>query len=105
MLHLLHFVYLSKNGYYNFVKITNLQGLILKDLFIYLNGPVQVETAIQKVPYWHSGEVVESFFMVLEGCKGEMRFSGRIIKIEDIPVPVLWPQLHFRIKNNYPVTV
>ena len=56
----------------------------------------------------HSGETVNSFLMVLEGvAKGEMTdFSGRVIKIEDIPASAaLAAAFLFGAKNVFPVNV
>jgi CRP-like cAMP-binding protein len=81
--------------------------------------PEEISSSVSTVPYRlrrhsagtiiaHSGEPVKSFMMVLEGVvKGEMTdFSGRIIKIEDIPAPgALASAFIFGSKNNYPVNV
>lgn len=55
-----------------------------------------------------SGDTVSSFLMVIEGkVKGEMvDYSGRVIKIEDIPAPgALAPAFLFGNSNRYPVNV
>lgn len=55
-----------------------------------------------------SGETVKSFMMVITGIvKGEMTdFSGRIIKIEDIPAPgSLASAFIFGSRNRFPVNV
>lgn len=56
----------------------------------------------------HSGDIVNSFTMVIEGVvKGEMiDFAGRIIKIENIPPSgALASAFIFGPKNTYPVNV
>ncbi len=55
-----------------------------------------------------SGEPVHSLMIVTEGVvKGEMMdYSGRVIKIEDIPAPgALAPAFLFGNKNRFPVNV
>jgi CRP-like cAMP-binding protein len=55
-----------------------------------------------------SGDPVSGFMMVIEGkVKGEMTdYSGRVIKIEDIPAPgALAPAFLFGNRNRYPVNV
>jgi CRP/FNR family transcriptional regulator, dissimilatory nitrate respiration regulator len=55
-----------------------------------------------------SGEAVNFFMVVLTGTvKGEMvDFSGKFIKIEDIPAPgALAPAFVFGNKNRYPVNI
>lgn len=96
------------------------------DLNILVNAPVfrgmdpeEISSAISSVPYRirkyragtliaHSGEVVKSFILVLDGLvKGEMTdFAGRVIKIEDIPAPgALASAFIFGSKNTFPVNV
>jgi CRP-like cAMP-binding protein len=56
----------------------------------------------------HSGEKVNSMIIVLNGTvKGEMvDYSGRVIKIEDIPAPgALASAFLFGNRNNFPVNV
>lgn len=56
----------------------------------------------------YSGSTVTSFMMVISGMvKGEMiDFSGRIIKIEDIPAPgAVASAFIFGSKNRFPVNV
>jgi CRP-like cAMP-binding protein len=79
----------------------------------------EVESAISVTPYRirrfkdgsmisQSGEPVNSFMMVIEGVvKGEMvDFSGRIIKIEDIPASgALASAFIFGSRNRFPVNV
>ena len=55
-----------------------------------------------------SGEIVESLIIVMNGVvKGEMvDYSGRVIKIEDIPAPgALASAFIFGNKNKFPVNV
>jgi CRP-like cAMP-binding protein len=55
-----------------------------------------------------SGEAVNFFMLVLTGTvKGEMvDYSGKLIKIEDIPAPgALAPAFVFGNKNRYPVNI
>ena len=55
-----------------------------------------------------SGEQVHSLMIVISGAvKGEMvDFTGRTIKIEDIPAPgALAPAFMFGMKNRFPVNV
>jgi CRP-like cAMP-binding protein len=55
-----------------------------------------------------SGEQVNSLVVIVEGVvKGEMvDYSGRVIKIEDIPAPgALAPAFMFGSRNRYPVNV
>jgi CRP-like cAMP-binding protein len=55
-----------------------------------------------------SGETVKSLMIVVAGIvKGEMvDYSGRVIKIEDIPAPgALAPAFLFGNRNKYPVNV
>jgi CRP-like cAMP-binding protein len=79
----------------------------------------EVESAISVTPYRirrfkdgsmisQSGEPVNFFMMVIEGVvKGEMvDFSGRIIKIEDIPASgALASAFIFGSRNRFPVNV
>jgi len=56
----------------------------------------------------HSGEPVDSLIIVIKGnTKGEMvDYTGRIIKIEDIPAPgALASAFIFSKKNRFPVNV
>ena len=96
------------------------------DINILANSPFfkgldlnEISSAISSVPYRirnyragtmiaHSGEVVKSFMLVLDGVvKGEMiDFAGRVIKIEDIPAPgALASAFIFGSKNTFPVNV
>ncbi|HOW09350.1 MAG TPA: Crp/Fnr family transcriptional regulator [Bacteroidales bacterium] len=96
------------------------------ELNLLVNAPVfrgmepdEISSAISSVPYRirkygagtliaHSGELVRSFILVLEGLvKGEMTdFAGRVIKIEDIPAPgALASAFIFGSKNTFPVNV
>jgi len=96
------------------------------DFNILVNAPVfrgmdlnEISSAISSVPYRikkyragtlieHSGEVVRSFIMVIDGIvKGEMiDIAGRVIKIEDIPAPgALAPAFIFGSNNTFPVNV
>jgi len=55
-----------------------------------------------------SGELVKCFMIVITGVvKGEMMdYSGKLIKIEDIPAPgALAPAFVFGNKNKYPVNI
>ena len=55
-----------------------------------------------------SGEQVNSLVVIVEGVvKGEMvDYSGRVIKIEDIPAPgALAPAFMFGNRNRFPVNV
>jgi CRP/FNR family transcriptional regulator, dissimilatory nitrate respiration regulator len=81
--------------------------------------PEEVMSALTSTPYRirkfktgsmisMSGEPVNSFMMVIEGVvKGEMvDFSGRIIKIEDIPASgTLASAFIFGSRNRFPVNV
>jgi len=96
------------------------------DYSILLNAPVfsgltleEVKAAISLTPYQlkkyepgtivaHSGDNVTSFMMVTSGMvKGEMvDYSGRIIKIEDVPAPgAIAAAFIFGNRNRFPVNV
>jgi len=98
----------------------------IMDFSLLLNAPVfsgltpeEVESAISVTPYRlkkfksgsivaQTGEPVTSFMMVLSGMvKGEMiDFSGRIIKIEDVPAPgAIAAAFIFGARNRFPVNV
>ncbi len=79
----------------------------------------EVERIFRNIPYSlrkyragtmiaQSGENVNSFRIVAEGTvKGEMiDYSGRVIKIEDIPAPgAIAPAFIFGARNRFPVNV
>ena len=96
------------------------------DYQILLNSPLfsglktgEIETALSATPYRirkykigtiisHSGDPVSSFLLVLAGTvKGEMvDYSGRIIKIEDIPAArAVAAAFIFGSRNIFPVNV
>jgi CRP-like cAMP-binding protein len=79
----------------------------------------EIEEILDSIPYQtqkfnsgsliaQSGELVQSFRIVFNGIvKGEMvDYSGKVIKIEDIPAPgAIAPAFIFGNKNRYPVNV
>jgi CRP-like cAMP-binding protein len=81
--------------------------------------PEEVMSAVSSIPYHirrfkdgsiisQCDEPVNSFMMVIDGAvKGEMvDFSGRIIKIEDIPAPgAIASAFIFGSRNRFPVNV
>jgi len=81
--------------------------------------PKEVESIFAVIPYRkkkyqsgsiiaQSGEVVNYLMLIINGIvKGEMvDFSGKLIKIEDIPAPgALAPAFVFGNKNRYPVNI
>jgi CRP-like cAMP-binding protein len=96
------------------------------DYSILLNAPVfrgltleEIKSAISKTPYQlrkyqpgtivaQSGDPVNSFMMVTSGMvKGEMiDYSGRVIKIEDVPAPgAIAAAFIFGNRNRFPVNV
>lgn len=96
------------------------------DYSILINAPLfagltaeETATAISGTPYRirkyktgtvisQSGDPVNSFMMVLTGVvKGEMiDFSGRVIKIEDVPAPgAIASAFIFGSRNRFPVNV
>lgn len=96
------------------------------DYSILLNAPVfsgltleEVKAAISITPYQlkkykpgiivaHTGDDVNSFMMVTSGMvKGEMiDYSGRVIKIEDVPAPgAIAAAFIFGNRNRFPVNV
>ncbi len=96
------------------------------DYSILLNAPVfsgltleEVESAISVTQYQlrkykpgalvaQSGDPVNFFMMVISGMvKGEMiDYSGRIIKIEDVPAPgAIAAAFIFGTRNRFPVNV
>jgi CRP/FNR family transcriptional regulator, dissimilatory nitrate respiration regulator len=96
------------------------------DYQILLNSPLfigltigEIESAVSATPYRirkyrtgtiisHSGDPVSSFILVLSGMvKGEMvDYSGRIIKIEDIPATrAVAAAFIFGSRNIFPVNV
>jgi CRP/FNR family transcriptional regulator, dissimilatory nitrate respiration regulator len=82
-------------------------------------GPDGIESILAVIPYRikkyqsgsmisQNGEQVSSLIIVLNGIvKGEMvDYSGRVIKIEDIPAPgAIASAFMFGNKNRYPVNV
>jgi CRP/FNR family transcriptional regulator, dissimilatory nitrate respiration regulator len=82
-------------------------------------SPNEIEDILSSVPYHikkfktgsmisQSGEPVNSLMIVINGVvKGEMvDFTGRVIKIEDIPAPgALASAFMFGNKNRFPVNV
>ena len=96
------------------------------DYSILLNAPVfrgltleEIKSSISKTPYQlrkyqpgtivaQSGDPVNSFMMVTSGMvKGEMiDYSGRVIKIEDVPAPgAIAAAFIFGNRNRFPVNV
>jgi CRP-like cAMP-binding protein len=81
--------------------------------------PDEIEKILQNIPHnvkkFHSGSVIclsgediNSLMIVISGVvKGEMvDYSGRVIKIEDIPAPgALAPAFIFGNRNSFPVNV
>jgi CRP/FNR family transcriptional regulator, dissimilatory nitrate respiration regulator len=81
--------------------------------------PDEIETILESVPYRikkfqagsmisQNGEQVGSLIMVINGIvKGEMvDYSGRVIKIEDIPAPgAIASAFMFGNRNRFPVNV
>lgn len=82
-------------------------------------APAEIEKSLYGVPrqirkfregtlIFQSGEQVSSLAIVLSGTvKGEMTdYTGRVIKIEDIPAPgAIAPAFIFGSKNRFPVNV
>jgi len=96
------------------------------DYSLLLNAPLfkglttgEIETILSVVPYRtkkfqadslisQTGELVNTLMIVISGIvKGEMvDYTGRVIKIEDIPAPgALAPAFIFGNKNRFPVNV
>ena len=85
------------------------RGLISTEIEEILNSiPYQTQKFNSGSLIAQSGELVQSFRIVFNGMvKGEMvDYSGKVIKIEDIPAPgAIAPAFIFGNKNRYPVNV
>lgn len=85
------------------------KGLTIGEIEIILSGVPHRSKKFQAGSFIsQSGEPVNSLMIVISGIvKGEMvDYSGRVIKIEDIPAPgALAPAFIFGNKNRFPVNV
>jgi len=95
--------------YYNLQNVPVFRGLSIPDIEKALS---HIEKKFRKYRSGsiiaHSGEPVTSMMIVMEGTvKGEMvDYSGRVIKIEDIPAPgTLAAAFLFGSRNLFPVNV
>lgn len=91
------------------IKSPLFRGLMLEELMSVVSStPYHIRRFKAGSMISQSGEPVNSFMMVIEGVvKGEMvDFSGRIIKIEDIPASgALASAFIFGSRNRFPVNV
>jgi CRP-like cAMP-binding protein len=108
---MLHFVIFTiKTMDYSLLTESHLfKGLSASDIKkIFSEVPNQLKKFKSGNVISQSGEPVSSLVVIVEGIvKGEMvDFSGRVIKIEDIPAPgALAPAFMFGSINRYPVNV
>jgi CRP/FNR family transcriptional regulator, dissimilatory nitrate respiration regulator len=91
------------------IKSPLFRGLMLEEVMSVVSStPYRIRRFKAGSMISQSGEPVNSFMMVIEGVvKGEMvDFSGRIIKIEDIPASgALASAFIFGSRNRFPVNV
>jgi len=91
------------------IKSPLFRGLMLEEVMSAVSStPYRIRRFKAGSMISQSGEPVNSFMMVVEGVvKGEMvDFSGRIIKIEDIPASgALASAFIFGSRNRFPVNV
>jgi CRP-like cAMP-binding protein len=91
------------------IKSPLFRGLMLEEVMTVVSStPYRIRRFKAGSMISQSGEPVNSFMMVIEGVvKGEMvDFSGRIIKIEDIPASgALASAFIFGSRNRFPVNV
>lgn len=108
----------NQNDYYFYIKNMDYNLLSRSPLFRGMT-PAEIEKSLYGVPrqsrkfrdgtlVFQTGEPVGSLAIVLSGTvKGEMTdYTGRVIKIEDIPAPgAIAPAFIFGRNNRFPVNV
>jgi CRP/FNR family transcriptional regulator, dissimilatory nitrate respiration regulator len=103
------YFYRKNMDYSILLKSSFFKGLAPDDIeIIFASIPFRIKKFQSGTMISQNGEPVNSFIMVIDGIvKGEMvDYSGRVIKIEDIPAPgAIAPAFMFGNKNRFPVNV
>jgi CRP-like cAMP-binding protein len=95
--------------YSTLLKAPLFRGMVLEEVIsVFSNTPYRIRKYKSGTIISQTGEFVNSFMMVLSGSvKGEMiDFSGRVIKIEDVPTSgAIAAAFIFGSRNRFPVNV